>query len=137
MIFAYQAVLDQLLAQQEMFWSMPNRPPDHFARHIALRFARLFHEHTGNTPTLGTSSQGGHPSTKYSLALEEIYKILDIERDLRTPAEWALAQFEKELREQLEKDAKDYSRRSSMGAYREDVVVPAAEGSTILPLTPQ
>lgn len=99
MLFAYRSVLDELLAQQEMFWSMAHRPPDHFARMIVLRFARLFHRETGKMPTLGTSSQGGHPATDFSLALEKIFTILEIETKPRLPAEWAKEQFEEEIRE--------------------------------------
>lgn len=137
MVFAYQAILEQLVAQEEMFWSMPHRPPDHFARIIALRFARLFHHCTGNNPSFGTSSQGGHPSTKFGLALEKIFEILDIKRDIRPPAEWAIAQFEKERREQEERDAKEYSRQFSMGAYREDLVNLAVNGSRNSRQTPE
>lgn len=137
MVLAYQAILEQLTAQEEMFRSMSHRPPDHFAHIIALRFARLFHQYTGNRPTLGTTSQGGHPSTKFGLVLEEIFRILEIKRDIRLPAERAIAQFDKERREQEERDAKEYSRQFSMGAYRQGLVDPAVEGSAKMPLTPK
>src|SRR3989338_477695 len=137
MVLAYQAILEQLTAQEEMFWSMSHRPPDHFAHIIALRFARLFHRYTGNRPTLGTSSQGGHSSTKFGLVLEEIFRILEIKRDIRLPAERAIAQFDKERREQEERDAKEYSRQFSMGVYREGLVKPPVEGPAKMPLTPK
>lgn len=137
MVLAYQTILEQLVAQEEMFRSMSHRPPDHFADIIALRFARLFHQYTGNRPTLGTSSQGGHSSTKFGLVLEEIFRILEIKRDIRLPAERAIAQFDKERREQEERDAKEYSRQFSMGVYREGLVKPPVEGPAKMPLTPK
>ena len=85
--------LKDLREQEVQFWSVGNRPPNYYARVIALRFARLFAGRSGGRPTFGISSEGSHPSTQYGRALEEVFRILGILANVRKAAEWALAQL--------------------------------------------
>lgn len=85
--------LVELQNQEQQFWSMSHRPPDHYARAIALRLARVYCNETGQRPTLGTSGETGDPSTSYSRALKEVFDVLGISTAVRTPAEWALGQL--------------------------------------------
>lgn len=94
--FACKHRLEELEDQERHFWSSPNRPPNHFARTIALRFAKLFARQTGKQPTYGTSSAGGHPSTDFGRALEEVFAILGVRANLRGAAEWAVKQLTEE-----------------------------------------
>ncbi len=96
MFFACKQRLNELEDQEKQFWSSPNRAPNHFARSIALRFARLFAKQTCKRPTFGTSSAGGHPSTDFGRALEEVFEILEIGTSLRGTAVWALDQVTEE-----------------------------------------
>lgn len=83
----------ELKDQQLEFWSVSHRPPNYYARTIALRVARLYASKTGEQPTFGTSRDGGHPSTKFGKAVESIFQILGIEADIRGPVEWAISQL--------------------------------------------
>ncbi|MFC4667567.1 hypothetical protein ACFO5X_03300 [Seohaeicola nanhaiensis] len=93
----YQAALadrlTELKNQQEKFWNLKGRAPDHYARVIALHLARLYSSHTGRFPTLGTSGITGDPSTAYSRALKAVFSTLQIETRVRGPASWALNQL--------------------------------------------
>ncbi|MFN7222738.1 MAG: hypothetical protein ACK4MS_01805 [Paracoccaceae bacterium] len=93
MIFAYNQRLDELRDQEKEFWNVPNRAPDYFARTIALRFARLFARQKGKRPTFGTSRDGGHPSTVFGRALEEVFEVLEIATHIRGSAVWAIEQL--------------------------------------------
>lgn len=85
--------LRDLKEQEVQFWSVGNRPPNYYARVIALRFARLFAARSSKRPTFGISSEGSHPSTQYGRALEEVFRILEIRANVRKAAEWALTQL--------------------------------------------
>lgn len=85
--------LNELEDQERQFWRVKNRPPNYYARTIALRLARLYANEKGVRPTFGTSRDGGHPSTNFGRALEEIYGILEINSDVRRAAEWAIGQL--------------------------------------------
>ena len=86
----------ELEDQEKAFWSSPNRPPHHYARTIALRLARVYARNKGKKPTFGTSRDGGHPSTEYGRALEEIFELLNIKSNVKTPAKWAIGQLTEE-----------------------------------------
>lgn len=79
--------------QEKEFWSVSHRPPNYYARTIALRMARLYAHEKGERPTYGTARDGGHPSTRFGRAVEQVFQILDIEADVRTPIEWAIDQL--------------------------------------------
>lgn len=83
----------ELKDQEAEFWSGSSRPPNHYARTIALRFARFVAQGTGKMPTVGTARDGGHPSTDFGRALEEIFDVLDISADFRRAANWAVEQL--------------------------------------------
>ncbi len=83
----------ELKAQEERFWQASHRPPNHYARTIALRLAKLFARETGKKPTYGTSGETGDPSTAYSRALADTFNVLGIQSRVRTPAEWAIDQI--------------------------------------------
>lgn len=83
----------ELEDEKKEFWSAGHRPPNYYARTIALRLARLFARETGTRPTYGSSRDGGHPSTTFSRALEQVFQILKIEAGIRGPAEWAISQI--------------------------------------------
>ncbi|WP_417599805.1 hypothetical protein [Pararhodobacter oceanensis] len=91
--FALLARHRELETQEKVFWSGTNRPPNHFARTIAHRLARFIASGTGQMPTFGTSRHGGHPSTDYGRALQEVFEILEIEADFRRPGQWAISQL--------------------------------------------
>lgn len=87
----------QELADQEAeFWSDRHRPPNHYARTIALRLARLIAKQTGKRPTIGTARDGGHPSTEYGRALEDVFKLLSIRANVRNAGTWAIGQLTEE-----------------------------------------
>lgn len=90
---AFRGRLDELNEQEERFWSARHRPPDHFAREIALRLARLFAREVRQRPTLGTSGIHRKPSTDYARAVARIFEVLGITAQPRSPAEWAIAQI--------------------------------------------
>ena len=96
MLNAFEQRLRDLREQEVEFWSLANRPPNYYARTIALRFARLFASRTGKRPTFGISSEGPHPSTDYGRALEQVFAILEIRANVRKAAEWALGQLTEE-----------------------------------------
>lgn len=83
----------ELEDQKSKFWNLPHRAPDHYARAIALRLARLFAEQTGQYPTYGTSGITGEASTSYTRALREVFVLLEIKPSERTYAEWAVSQL--------------------------------------------
>jgi hypothetical protein len=90
---AFHKRLRDLREQEAQFWTVSNRPPNYYARIIALRFARFFASRTGKRPTFGISSEGAHPSTDYGRALEQVFEILEIRANVRKAAVWALAQL--------------------------------------------
>lgn len=83
----------ELMDQEKEFWSGKSRPPNHFARTIALRFARCIASNTQQKPTFGTSRDGGHPSTDFGRALEEIFSLLKIKANVKNAATWAINQL--------------------------------------------
>jgi hypothetical protein len=85
--------LSELEEQEKHYWSVDHRPPNYYARTIALRLAKLFARETGKFPTIGTTSDGSTPSTAYARALEETFQILSIGQDVRGPGEWAVSQI--------------------------------------------
>lgn len=87
---AYNERLRELRDQEMEFWSVNHRPPNYYARAIALRFARFYARQTSKKPTFGTSRDGPHPSTDYAKLLEEIFSILEIKSGLRNPAIYAI-----------------------------------------------
>jgi hypothetical protein len=94
-----QALLDRLKEledQENSFWSASHRPPNHYARTIALRLARLYAREKQERPTYGTSRDGGHPSTAYTKALEEVFELLEIQASVTPPARWAVSQITEE-----------------------------------------
>ncbi|MEJ6388828.1 hypothetical protein [Gymnodinialimonas ulvae] len=95
--FDFERAIDQRLqhleAQRLEYWSQSHRPPNHFARIIALRFSQAIARNTGKRPTFGTARDGNHPSTDFGRALEDIFELLEIKGDVRRPAEWALSQL--------------------------------------------
>lgn len=90
---AYNQRLTELLDQEKQFWSVPHRPPNYYARTIALRFARQYAREREAKPTFGISSQGSHPSTEFGRALEKIFEILAIKANVRNAADWAIDQL--------------------------------------------
>ena len=90
---AFKARLRALKEQESQYWNVSNRPPNYFARAIALRFARFYAQQTGKRPTFGFSKGGPFPSTDYGRLLEEIFNILEIHAHVRSPAEWAIEQI--------------------------------------------
>ncbi|MEP3329291.1 hypothetical protein [Sedimentitalea sp.] len=83
----------ELQSQKKEFWNLPHRAPDHYARAIALRLARLFAKETRQRPTVGTSGETGDPSTSFTRALKEVFDLLEIQTVVRSPAEWAIEQL--------------------------------------------
>ncbi len=90
---AFEKRKQELSDQEAEFWSGHSRPPNHYARTIALRFARYVAEKIGDYPTVGTSRDGAHPSTDFGRALEEIFQLLGINANFRRAAEWAVEQL--------------------------------------------
>lgn len=83
----------ELLDQEREFWTISHRPPNYYARTIALRLARLYAQKTGKKPTFGTARDGSHPSTDFGRALEQIFEILEIKSGVKNAAEWAMEQL--------------------------------------------
>lgn len=83
----------ELADQEAEYWSVTHRPPNYYARTIALRLARLYARRKGEKPTIGTARDGGHPSTEYGRALERIFEVLEIKARVRKPGEWAISQL--------------------------------------------
>ena len=119
MVVFYEERLRELEEQQAEFWDVTNRPPNHYARTIALRLARLYAQHHYSKPTFGTSRDGGHPSTEFGRALEQIYLILDIDARVPNAAKWAVDQL-------TEKDLEKPKRKIFLG----DGPVPKPKTST-------
>lgn len=92
----YRERFQELSRQEEAFWSVAHRPPNYYARTIALRFAKRFGKMRNIKPTFGTTSDSNHPSTDYGRALEEVFEILGIKSNVRKAAEWAIAQLKDE-----------------------------------------
>lgn len=90
---ALSARVQELADQEAEFWSGKSRPPNHYARTIALRFARLIAKETGQKPTFGTSKDGSHPSTDFGRALEDVFKLLEIKANVNRAAKWAIDQL--------------------------------------------
>lgn len=93
MVNSLKERLKELQDQEAQFWSVSNRPPNYYARTIALRLARLYAREKGHAPTFGTSRDGGHPSTDFGRSLEEIYHILGIKARVSNAAKWAIAEL--------------------------------------------
>lgn len=91
---ALEARLNVLLDEEKEFWSSKSRAPNYYARTIALRIARLYAQGIGERPTYGTARDGGHPSTRYSRAVEDCFQVLGITAGIRGPCEWAVQQIE-------------------------------------------
>jgi hypothetical protein len=85
--------LRELRAQEKEFWTVKNRPPRYYARTIAQRLARIYASEKGEKPTSGVARDGGHPSTEFGRALEEVFAILEIKADVRRAAEWAIGEL--------------------------------------------
>lgn len=88
--------LKELQEQEERFWNINHRAPDYYAREIALRLARLYAREVGEFPTLGTSPVDGSPSTAFTRALQQVFQVLGIKSQPRSPAEWAVGQLTEE-----------------------------------------
>lgn len=97
LLYAYQSHLEMRLAdlddQEKEFWSGAHRPPNHYARTIALRLAREYAHNRGALPTVGVSGDGGHPSTGFTKALEAVFELLGIQANVRNAATWAVGQL--------------------------------------------
>ncbi len=93
MIIVYKERLKDLKDQESEFWSLSSRAPNYYARTIALRLARLYAQNKQQKPTFGTARDGGHPSTDFGRALEEIFDVLKIKATVRNAAEWAIDQL--------------------------------------------
>ena len=89
----YNERLRELKDQEKQFWTVSHRPPNYYARMIALRLARLYAKETRQKPTFGIARDGNHPSTDFGRALEEIYSILGIKGSVRSAAVWAIDQL--------------------------------------------
>lgn len=83
----------ELEDQERDFWSGSSRPPNHYARTMALRLARIVARETGRLPTLGVARDGNHPSTDYGRALEDVFKVLGIKASFRRAGKWAIEQL--------------------------------------------
>lgn len=88
--------------EEDEFWNVKNRPPNHYARAIARRLAVLHVLRTGNRPTYGTSGDTGDASTPYTRALRAVFDILELDVDVRGPAEWAIASLDPRLKSEKE-----------------------------------
>lgn len=86
----------ELTDQESKFWNQPHRAPNHYAHAIALRLAKLYARETGQRPTIGTSPVSGDPSTSFSRALKEVFEILEIRSQVRSPAESAVGKLTEE-----------------------------------------
>jgi len=92
----YKERLKELKDQEIQFWSVSNRPPNYYARTIAVRLARLYAKEKGQKPTFGISREGNHPSTEFGRSLEQIFLILGIKASVRNAAVWAIDQLTEE-----------------------------------------
>lgn len=96
MRIVYEQRLKELQDQEKQFWNVTNRAPNHYARTIALRLARLYASEKGQRPTFGVSREGNFPSTDFGRALEEVYAVLEIKASFRNAARWAIDQLTEE-----------------------------------------
>lgn len=87
---AFKERLAELEEQKDKFWNVSHRAPDYYARAIASRLAKLYARETGEFPTSGTSPISGGASTRFTKALEKVFKLLDINCGVRSPADWAI-----------------------------------------------
>lgn len=92
----YDMRLRELKDQEKQFWSVPHRPPNYYARTIALRLARLYAKELRKAPTFGTARDGKHPSTDFGRALEQVFTVLGIKASATKAAEWAVGQLTEE-----------------------------------------
>lgn len=83
----------ELKDQEKEFWTVKSRPPNYYARTIALRTARLYMREKGERPKYGTQRDSGEPSTSFARGLQRIFEILEIDAGIRGPAEWAIKQL--------------------------------------------
>lgn len=93
MYLIFNERLSELKEQEAQFWTVSSRPPNYYARTIALRLARLYARETGKRPTFGMSREGNFPSTDFGRTLEEVFRILEIKASVRNAATWALDQL--------------------------------------------
>jgi hypothetical protein len=96
MIGVYKERLRELDDQERQFWTVSNRPPNYYARTIALRLARLFAKEKRQKPTFGISREGNYPSTVFGRALEQVFCVLKIKASVRNAAEWAIDQLQED-----------------------------------------
>ncbi len=96
MLQHFSARGEELKRQEAEFWMVRNRPPNYYARTISLRFAKLYATQRSAKPTFGTARDGGHPSTEFGSALEEVFNILEIKANLKRAAEWAINELRDE-----------------------------------------
>lgn len=87
---------NELRDQERQFWAVKNRPPNYYARAIALRMARLYARANGERPTFGTARDGGHPNTEFGRTLEFVFGALGIEGGVKHPARYAISQLTEE-----------------------------------------
>lgn len=83
----------ELKDQEKEFWTVSRRPPNYYARTIALRTARLYAREKGERPKYGTQRDSGEPSTSFARGLKRIFEVLEIDAGIRGPAEWAIGQL--------------------------------------------
>jgi hypothetical protein len=93
LLSAFNDRLDELKSQEKQFWTVTHRPANYYARTIALRLARLYAKEKGKRPTFGTARDGGHPSTDFGRALEQVFSILGVRANVRGAATWAIEQL--------------------------------------------
>jgi hypothetical protein len=93
MYLIYRERLSELKDQETQFWTVSSRPPNYYARTMALRLARLYAKECGKRPTFGMSREGNFPSTDFGRALEEVFQILEIKASVRNAGTWAIAQL--------------------------------------------
>ena len=86
----------ELSDQERDFWTVSNRPPNYYARSIALRLARLYAREKSERPTFGISSQGNYPSTEFGRTLEQVFEVLNIKANVKNAAVWAIDQLSEE-----------------------------------------
>lgn len=108
----------ELERQEAEYWSDAHRPPNHFARIIALRFAMAIYRGTGKLPTFGIAREGNHPSTEYGRALEEIFALLGIKANVKNAAVWAIEQAKVDV----EKEPQITSPLAGLGAIRPEAM---------------
>ena len=101
----------ELENQGAAFWNLSGRAPNYYARTIALRFARVIARETGMKPTFGTARDGGHPSTEFGRALEQVFETLEIKASVRNAAKWAIDQL---TEEDLKPEPKNYLTMGSL-----------------------